>query len=90
MILETGKPGAWNVGRDDNSLPMVDVARMACDLVGAPYSLIEEIDPPSRQTVVKRLSTQKLNRLGWQPHVDLLEGMGLTWAAMVQREKVAA
>lgn len=86
MILETGKPGAWNVGRDDNSLPMAEVARMACDLVGAPYSLIEEVDPPERQTVVKRLSTQKLKRLGWQPHVELREGMGLTWAAMVQEE----
>lgn len=89
MILETGSPGAWNVGRDDNSLPMVDVARMACDVVGAPHSLIEEVDPPERQTVVKRLSTQKIRRLGWVPHVDLREGMGLTWAAMVREAKAA-
>lgn len=71
--------GAWNVGRDDNSLPMVEVARMACDLVGAPHSLIEEVDAPARQTVVKRLDTRKLAALGWKPEVDLAEGMRRTY-----------
>jgi len=90
LILQNGSEGAWNVGRDDNSLPMTDVAKMACDLVGAPYSLIEEVDPPSRQTVIKRLSTEKLQALGWKPHVELEEGMERTWKWMRTLEEAAA
>ena len=88
LILEQGKPGAWNVGRDDNATPMFEVAKLACDVVGAPHSLIVEVDPPERQTVVKRLSTQKLTRLGWVPRVDLREGIERTWAALAE-EKAA-
>jgi nucleoside-diphosphate-sugar epimerase len=36
------------------------------------------IDAPQAQTVVKRLSTRKLEELGWEPEVDLARGMQLT------------
>jgi nucleoside-diphosphate-sugar epimerase len=60
LVIESGQAGAWNIGRDDNRTPMRKVAEMACDLVKAPHSLIEEVDPPRMQTVVKRLATEKL------------------------------
>lgn len=93
MVIEQGEKaytaeqsesglGVYNIGRDDNEVLMIDVARMACDLVGASYKLIEEIDPPSNQTVVKRLSTKKLMDLGWTPEIDLYEGMHMTWDVM--------
>lgn len=99
MVLERGEQadsaeeseagvGVYNIGRDDNETPMVEVARMACRLVGAPASLITEVDPPASQTVVKRLSTAKLQALGWAPTVELEEGMRRTWDAM--RGRVAA
>lgn len=73
-----GRPAIYNVGRDDISVSMLEVAQRACDMTGSPYSLIEEVDPPGMQTVVKRLSTKKLRQLGWGPGVDLEEGMKRT------------
>jgi nucleoside-diphosphate-sugar epimerase len=90
MVLESGEGGAWNIGRDDNSLSLRTVAEMACDLVGAPRSLIEEGEAPSRQTVIKRLSTEKLRSLGWKPEVELEEGMRRTLEWLEGRTKAAA
>jgi nucleoside-diphosphate-sugar epimerase len=93
MILEAGEPGAFNVGRDDNALPLRRVAEMACDLTGASYGLIDEVPAPDRQTVVKRLATNKVRDLGWEPEVELEEGMALTveWVReRMEQEQVAA
>lgn len=67
--------GVWNVGRDDNATSMLTVAQMACSLTGASFDLIQLVDPPGMQTVVKRLSSAKLRMLGWSPQVDLTQGM---------------
>lgn len=64
-----------NIGRDDDPRPMLDVARMACKLAGAPEDLIVEVDPPAGQTAVKRLATDRLRTLGWAPTVELEDGM---------------
>lgn len=76
--------GCYNLGRDDASVPMRTVAEMACAVVGDrdPENLIVEVDAPARQTVVKRLSTVKLQDLGWAPEVGLFEGMQKTYEAM--------
>jgi nucleoside-diphosphate-sugar epimerase len=78
ILVDGGHTGAYNIGRDDNALPLRRVAEMACELVGADTSLIEMVDPPPNQTVVKRLSTKKMMDLGWTPKVDLLDGMSRT------------
>lgn len=75
MIIERPEGGTYNVGRDDNPVTMYAVARMACDITGAPPELIQVVDPPAAQTVVKRLSTDRLRSLGWEPTVELSEGM---------------
>ena len=80
ILLEGGHAGAYNIGRDDNALPMRTVAEMACDLVGASRDLIVEVPAPERQTVVKRLATEKIRQLGWTPEVSLEEGMRWTLA----------
>lgn len=97
MLVEAGHTGAWNIGRDDNATPMRHVAELACDLVGASHDLISDTDPPGRQTVVKRLSTEKLRAIGWEPTVDLEEGMRRVLAYVQkfdrngkQRERAAA
>jgi len=75
MILEHGEAGVYNVGRDDAEVTMLEVARRACAIAGAPETLIQEVDPPACKTMVKRLSTRKLRALGWRPTVELDEGM---------------
>jgi nucleoside-diphosphate-sugar epimerase len=70
--------GSWNVGRDDIAIPMRTVAELACAMTDAPLSLIEDVEPPGRQTVVKRLSSKKLRDIGWEPQVELGEGMERT------------
>lgn len=75
MILERGEEGVYNIGRDDAEVSMLDVARRACQLANAPESLIQEVPPPARKTMIKRLSTRKLFALGWRPEVELDEGM---------------
>lgn len=74
------RDGVWNIGRDDIAIPMRTVAEMACMMTDAPLSLIEDVEPPARQTVVKRLSTDKLRSIGWEPQVELGEGMERTLA----------
>lgn len=80
--------GVFNVGRDDNPVPMLHVAQLACELTGAPDSLVQLVDAPPNQTVVKRLSTQRLEALGWQPRVPLEEGMAhtLEWVKTLRKD----
>ena len=61
-----------------SSALLAGVALMACDLTEAPHTLIREIEAPQRQTVVKRLATERIRDLGWRPEVSLAEGMEQT------------
>jgi nucleoside-diphosphate-sugar epimerase len=89
-IVESGREGVWNVGRDDDPRPMLAVAEIACDLTAAPRTLIRMVDPPARQTLVKRLSTEKLRSLGWRPTVGLEDGMARTLDWLRDLEQQAA
>lgn len=75
LIIERGAPGAYNVGRDDQRRSMLAIADMACAMTGASPGLIRTVPAPPRQTVVKRLATDRLRALGWEPRVDLEETM---------------
>ena len=77
MTIEAAGPGSevYNVGRDDDPRSMLEIAKMACAVTGADDGQIKLIDPPERQTAVKRLATQKIRGLGWQPAVELEEGI---------------
>lgn len=78
LAIEKGE-GAYNVGRDDGATPMSFVAHLACELYDRDADdLIELVDAPANQTVVKRLSTQAIRELGWKPEVDLAVGMATT------------
>ena len=75
LILEQGAPGVYNVGRDDDPRSMLEIAQLACTIAGASPGLINEVDAPQAQTVVKRLATARLRALGWEPQVSLVDGM---------------
>lgn len=83
LAIEKGE-GPYNVGRDDDPISMERVAQLACVIAGGNSSLIEMVAAPPRQTVVKRLTTSRLKRLGWEPHVSLYDGMAETFESWVR------
>jgi nucleoside-diphosphate-sugar epimerase len=88
-VIDSGEGGAWNIGRDDDPVTMLDLAQRCCALTGRdPDELIEVVSAPAQQTVVKRLGTDKLRALGWKPTVDLDEGLErmLDWVSRFDRD----
>lgn len=75
MIIEHPEAGIYNVGRDDDPRTMLEIAERACDLAGASKDLIQVIPAPGMQTIVKRLTTERIRQLGWVPSVELEEGI---------------
>jgi len=73
--IQSHMPKAYNIGRDDDPISMLDLAHKICEKVGADKSLIKVVEPPVMQTTVKRLSTEKIRVLGWRPEVELDEGL---------------
>ena len=83
LILESGEHGVFNVGSDGDPIMLTDVARIACELTGAPQELIEEVEPPSGRAA-PRISIDRLRALGWRPEVGLEDGLRLlleSWRA---------
>ena len=79
VVLLLDRPGAWDIGRDDEPRSLEEVARLACRLSGAPESLIELVDPPvGPAPVLEELDVEPLRALGWQPTVELDDGMRRT------------
>jgi nucleoside-diphosphate-sugar epimerase len=72
------------VGRDDDSVAMERIAQLACVIAGGEADQIEMIPAPPRQTVVKRLATERIQRLGWHPQVSLYDGMVTTYESWVR------
>jgi nucleoside-diphosphate-sugar epimerase len=87
LIEKTWTGGIYNVGRDNDLRSMTEIAVMACELAGAPTSLIEYADPDPTITLVKDLSVDKLRRLGFRPQVNLEEGMGRTYEWLMERQE---
>lgn len=75
MIIEQPESGIFNVGRDDDPRTMLEIAERSCELAGASKDLIQVVPAPGMQTVVKRLSTERIRQLGWVPTVELEEGI---------------
>jgi nucleoside-diphosphate-sugar epimerase len=83
-LIET-QDGVFNVGRDDDSRLMLEIAKRACLLADAPYSLIRQVAAPPMQTLVKRTSNEKLRNSGFVPSVSIDEGMEKTMAWLSAR-----
>lgn len=74
LVVENGGEGVFNVGSDADPVSLIDTARIACDLAGAPQDLIQEVEPPPGR-VTPRVSVERLRALGWRAEVGLDEGM---------------
>lgn len=86
MLATLERPGVWNIGGDSDHRPMIEVAEMACDITGAPRDLIQLIRAPRAQTLVKRLSSAKLESIGWVPTMPLESGMKATYEWVAQHD----
>jgi nucleoside-diphosphate-sugar epimerase len=82
LAIEKGE-GPYNIGRDDDPTSMERVAQLACIIAGGDQELVEMVAAPERQTVVKRLSTARIRKLGWTPRVSLYDGMEETYQQWV-------
>jgi nucleoside-diphosphate-sugar epimerase len=76
LVLDSGADGTFNVGSDGEPVALVEVARLACELTGAPQELVDEVEPPPGR-VSTRIATERIRGLGWRPEVSLDEGMRL-------------
>jgi dTDP-4-dehydrorhamnose reductase len=74
LVLGAGGEGIFNVGSDGEPVSLVDAARLACDLAGAPPDLIEEVEPPPGR-VNPRIGVERLRALGWRAEMSLDDGM---------------
>lgn len=75
-VIEHGKSGlTYNVGRDDDEVEMVELARQISIIVGDGMSRVEVVDGPPYQTLVKRISCARLGHLGWAPETNLDQGL---------------
>ena len=74
--------GIYNIGRSDVPVPMTYIAEEACRIAGSDASLVQIVPPPSMQTVVKRLSNDKLRSLGWKPTVEVEDGMRMVFESV--------
>lgn len=84
LVLESAEGGCFNVGRDDDLRSMEEVAHAVCRVVGVPPSLIKTEDPDDTITPIKDISTRRLRDMGFEPKVDLEEGIRRTRDAQLQ------
>lgn len=75
LIIESGLSGTWNVCRDDDQVPMAELAHRIIAAAGS-RSPVTEQDAPAGVTPRKDLSATMLLLLRWKPEVELAEGIG--------------
>jgi nucleoside-diphosphate-sugar epimerase len=76
LVIEQGE-GPFNIGRSDDLVTMEHVAHLACSVAEAPSELIEVIQGDAS---AKRISTRRISALGWEPQIDIEEGIGTTYS----------
>jgi dTDP-glucose 4,6-dehydratase len=86
MVLHHGVIGeAYNVAADCERLN-IDVAQMIVKALGKPESLIQFVTDRPAHDVRYALDTEKLQALGWQPHVSFEEGFEKTVQWYLERQ----
>jgi len=73
-VIERGE-GVYNVGRDDDLMSMEALAEMVTTILDVDPSLIILGEHDETITPVKDISCSRLRGLGWEPEVELSEGI---------------
>jgi len=80
LIIEKGKTGeVYNIG-GGNQTANIDLTRMILALLGRPASLIKPVEDRIGHDRRYSLDSTKLRGLGWQPEIELAQGLQETVA----------
>ena len=78
FLIEHGEPGeTYNIG-GGNERENIEVARLICDELGKPHSLIRHVTDRLGHDRRYSLETSKLAALGWKPTTPFEEGLRAT------------
>lgn len=81
LVLLVDRPGTFDVGRDDDPVTAKTLAMMAGDMVGVPV-VVRETVVHGAQVRPRPLDASKMRALGWEPRVNLLDGMRRVWRSL--------
>jgi GDP-L-fucose synthase len=73
-----------NVG-SATDLPIGDLARLICDVVGFSGEIVHDLSKPDG-TPRKLMSSRKLQEMGWNPKIDLRDGIAGTYEWFLKNE----
>jgi GDP-L-fucose synthase len=73
----------------DQALSIHDVARLVGDIVGYRGEIVLDEAPLAREVGPLRLVTKHLDALGWQPKVNLFEGIRIIYSRWLMLEEHA-
>lgn len=85
MLLEVGHRGTINVCSSRDMQTSYDTAKTVLALAVGSTSTINEVDAPAGVTPWKQLDDRLLYDLGWEPSIDLTDGIGRTIGWMRDR-----
>ena len=79
LLLDANADGAWDIGRDDDPRTLHDDRAARVPSRRRPEALIDVVDPPAGPAPkLAPLDLAPLHALGWQPEVELEDGMRRT------------
>lgn len=80
LIADSGFAEAWNFGpRDEDAVPVAALVSLLLDhWEGGRWEAVPEANPPHEAGLLRLNWSKARRRLGWQPILDLREGVGLT------------
>lgn len=74
LLIEQERRGTYNVGHDLDFMSMLDLAHLVCERAGV-EARVREVEAPSIQVLVKRISFERLYSCGWRPRVRIEDGV---------------
>ncbi len=89
MLAESDEHLPVNIGNPDHELTMLELAQTVIRVTGSPSEIIYEALPIDDPQIRRPDITRAREVLGWQPEIDLEEGLS-RWLAALGREPVRA
>jgi len=89
LLAESGEHLPVNLGNPDHEVTMLELAQTIVRVTGSPSEIVFEALPADDPQVRRPDITRARQVLGWEPEIDLVEGLR-RWLAALGREPVVA